>query len=305
VTALRPAEAMGRSPGFESAQSRFGFLLTVPALTAFGLLILGPFLYSLWLALNEYTLTSARPTFVGLRNIEKLAADPFFWQSWRTTVLFVVLTTAATTLLGASYALLINEPFRGRALVRAASLLPWVLPSTVTAFLWVWLFHGQYGVINAGLLSLGLIDRPLFWLSDPAGAMLSVIVAKAWLSTPVVMLFVLAALQTLPDEQVEAARIDGAGDMAVVRFVVLPHIRRTLGIVVVLQAMGNLQMFDVIYAMTSGGPVRATTVLSIEVYRRAFESWDLGMAAAVGVYWFATIAIVAVFYLRMLLKDDA
>jgi multiple sugar transport system permease protein len=289
---------------FEAAQRRFGFLLTVPAAIAFCILILEPFLNSLWLALNEYNLASDKPRFVGLQNIAKLAGDPYFWQSWRTTLVFVIITTFATTVLGTAYALLMNEPFRGRSVVRAASLLPWVLPSTVTAFLWVWMFHGQYGIINAGLLSVGIIDRPLFWLSDPAGAMLSVIVAKAWLSTPVVMLFVLAALQTLPDEQVEAARIDGATDFAVIRYIVIPHISRTLGIVIVLQAMGNLQMFDVIYAMTSGGPVRATTVLSIEVYRRAFENWDLGMAAAIGLFWFATIASVAIFYLRLLLKDE-
>jgi multiple sugar transport system permease protein len=297
-----PAVAAGKD--FEAAQRRFGFLLTVPALIAFCILILEPFLNSLWLALNEYNLASDRPRFVGLQNIAKLAGDPYFWQSWRTTLVFVIITTFATTVLGTAYALLMNEPFRGRAVVRAASLLPWVLPSTVTAFLWVWMFHGQYGIINAGLLSLGIIDRPLFWLSDPAGAMLSVIVAKAWLSTPVVMLFVLAALQTLPDEQVEAARIDGAEDFAVIRYIVIPHISRTLGIVIVLQAMGNLQMFDVIYAMTSGGPVRATTVLSIEVYRRAFESWDLGLAAAIGLFWFATIASVAIFYLRLLFRDE-
>jgi multiple sugar transport system permease protein len=289
---------------FEAAQRRFGFLLTVPAAIAFGILILEPFLNSLWLALNEYSLASDKPRFVGLQNIVKLAGDPYFWQSWRTTLVFVIITTFATTVLGTAYALLMNEPFRGRSLIRAASLLPWVLPSTVTAFLWVWMFHGQYGIINAGLLSVGLIDRPLFWLSDPNGAMLSVIVAKAWLSTPIVMLFVLAALQTLPDEQVEAARIDGATDYAVIRYIVIPHISRTLGIVIVLQAMGNLQMFDVIYAMTSGGPVRATTVLSIEVYRRAFESWDLGLAAAIGLFWFATIASVAIFYLRLLFRDE-
>jgi multiple sugar transport system permease protein len=289
---------------FEAAQRRFGFLLTVPAAIAFGILILEPFLNSLWLALNEYNLASDKPRFVGLQNIVKLAGDPYFWQSWHTTLVFVIITTFATTVLGTSYALLMNEPFRGRSLIRAASLLPWVLPSTVTAFLWVWMFHGQYGIINAGLLSVGLIDRPLFWLSDPNGAMLSVIVAKAWLSTPIVMLFVLAALQTLPDEQVEAARIDGATDYAVIRYIVIPHISRTLGIVIVLQAMGNLQMFDVIYAMTSGGPVRATTVLSIEVYRRAFESWDLGLAAAIGLFWFATIASVAIFYLRLLFRDE-
>jgi multiple sugar transport system permease protein len=292
-----------RNAPFEATQSRFGLLLTVPATLAFCTLILGPFLNSLWLAFHEYRLTSAEPIFVGLRNLQALSRDPYFWQSWWNTLVFVACTTLLTTLLGTLYALLLNEAFPGRTLVRSASLLPWVLPSTVTAFLWSWMLNGQYGVVNAALISAGVIDGPVFWLSNAAGAMMSVVIGKAWLSTPVVMLFVLAALQSVPPEQIEAARIDGATDFAVVRYIILPYLRRTLGIVAVLQAMSNLQTFDIIYAMTAGGPVRATTVLSIEVYRRAFENWDLGMAAAIGIVWFASIAAFALPYLRMLLKD--
>jgi multiple sugar transport system permease protein len=299
----RPAKERGSD--IEAAQCRFGLILALPAIVVFCVLILGPFLNSLWLAFHEYRLTSEFPTFVGLRNLAALTGDLYFWQAWRNTLVFVTITTTLTTCLGTVYALLLNEALPGRALIRSASLLPWVLPSTVTAFLWSWLFHGQYGVINAGLLSAGLIDGPVFWLSSSAGAMAGVILAKSWLSTPVVFLFVLAALQSVPHDQIEAARIDCAGDFAVIRHVVMPHIRRTIGIVVVLQAMANLQTFDVIYAMTAGGPVRATTVLSIEVYRRAFESWDLGMASAIGIIWFLTIAMFAITYLRMLLQEAA
>jgi multiple sugar transport system permease protein len=281
-----------------------GLLLTLPALVLFGALILWPFLSSLWLAFHKYTLSSPAPEFNGVSNLIALWRDAYFWQSWLTTLVFVAITTALTTALGSLHALLLNEPIRGRAIIRAASLLPWVMPSTVTAFLWAWIFHGQYGVLNAALLKVGIIGQPVFWLSTSGGAMAAVILAKVWLSTPVVMLFILAALQTLPQEQVEAARIDGARDTAVIRYVVVPHIRRTLAIVFVLQAMGNLQMFDVVYAMTAGGPVRATTLLSIEVYRRAFEQWDIGMAAAIGLIWFATIAVLAVQYLRVLLGKE-
>jgi multiple sugar transport system permease protein len=276
----------------------------LPALALFSSLILWPFLSSLWLAFNRYTLSSSSPEFNGFANLVALWNDTYFWQSWVTTFVFVLVTTVSTTALGSLYALLLNQPIRGRGLIRAASLLPWVMPSTVTAFLWAWLFHGQYGVVNAALLKLGLITQPIVWLSTSNGAMLAVILAKVWLSTPVVMLFILAALQTLPGEQVEAARIDGAHDTAVIRYIVIPHIKRTLAIVLVLQAMGNLQMFDVVYAMTAGGPVRATTLLSIEVYRRAFEQWDIGMASAVGLIWFATIAVLAVQYLRFLLRRE-
>ncbi|MGK6317332.1 carbohydrate ABC transporter permease [Neorhizobium sp. DT-125] len=294
---------MRRTSSLEAAQHRFGFSLTIPALLAFLVLIFGPFLRSAWLAFHEYLLTSAEPRFIGFANFTKLLSDPGFLLSWQVTAIFVIVTTMVTTVFGTAYALLLNEPMRGRSVIRAASLLPWVLPSTVTALLWSWIYNGQYGIINAALLTFGLTDQPIFFLSDNVGAMMSVITAKAWLSTPVVMLFVLAALQSLPQEQVEAARIDGANDYHVIRYIVLPHIKKTLGVIMVLQAMGNLQMFDIIYAMTSGGPVRATTVFSIEVYRRAFENWDLGTASAVGIIWFLTIAVVAVPYLRSLFKD--
>lgn len=294
---------MRKASSLEAAQHRFGFSLTIPALLAFLVLIFGPFLRSAWLAFHEYLLTSTEPKFIGFANFTKLLSDPGFLLSWQVTAVFVVMTTVVTTVFGTAYALLLNEPMRGRSIIRAASLLPWVLPSTVTALLWSWIYNGQYGIINAALLTFGLTEHPIFFLSDNVGAMMSVITAKAWLSTPVVMLFVLAALQSLPQEQVEAARIDGANDFHVIRYIVLPHIKKTLGVIMVLQAMGNLQMFDIIYAMTSGGPVRATTVFSIEVYRRAFENWDLGTASAVGIIWFLTIAIVAVPYLRSLFKD--
>lgn len=294
---------MRKADSLEAAQHRFGFSLTMPALLAFLVLIFGPFLRSAWLAFHEYLLTSTEPRFIGFANFIKLLSDPGFLLSWQVTAVFVVMTTVVTTIFGTAYALLLNEPMRGRSVIRAASLLPWVLPSTVTALLWSWIYNGQYGIINAALLTFGLTEQPIFFLSDNVGAMMSVITAKVWLSTPVVMLFVLAALQSLPQEQVEAARIDGAKDFHVIRYIVLPHIKKTLGVIMVLQAMGNLQMFDIIYAMTSGGPVRATTVFSIEVYRRAFENWDLGTASAVGIIWFLTIAFVAIPYLRSLFKD--
>src|SRR5262245_47304390 len=128
------SRAAARSGGLGRAQAWFGFALTTPALTGFTVLILGPFLASVWLAFHEYRIDSAVPVFNGTRNLEMLWGQSTFWQSWRTTVLYVALTTSLTAFLGTLYALFLNEPFRGRSVLRAASLLPWVLPSTVTAF---------------------------------------------------------------------------------------------------------------------------------------------------------------------------
>jgi multiple sugar transport system permease protein len=288
---------------FRQAESRFGFLIVLPAVITFAAVILYPFLNSVRLAFYRSTLTFPEPVFRGLDNFSRLFADPAFHESWMRTVLFVALTTGLTVWLGLVWAIVLNQSFRGHKLLRSLSLLPWVMPSTVTAFLWAWLLHGQVGLLNAALIALGVIDTPIVWLASSSGAMAAVVVAKAWLSTALVMTFLLAALQSLPMELVEAARIDGARDRQVIRHIVLPHLRNTLIVVIVLQAMGNLQQIDVIYAMTGGGPVRATSVLSIEVYRTAFQSWNIGLAAAIGVVWFITISIPAAIYLRNVFRQ--
>jgi multiple sugar transport system permease protein len=132
--------------------------------------------------------------------------------------------------------------------------------------------------------------------------MTAIVITKVWLSIPLYMSFFLAGLQGLDREQVDAARVDGAGNWPILRDHVLPHLKPVLLVVVVLGMIGNLQQFDTIYALTGGGPVRATTVLSIEVYRRAFDQWDVGMASAIGLLWVVTILPAAYVYLRHLLK---
>lgn len=293
-----------RRGGLKAQERRTGFLLLLPALFAFGLVILWPFLQSLRLSLYKYTIDMDRPAFVGLDNFVRLLSDPSMATVWFNTLVFVVCTTAVTFILGLAWALMMNQPFRGRGFVRAASLLPWVLPSTVTAFLAAWIFNGQYGVLNALLINVGLINEPVSWLAEEHGAMAAVIVTKAWLSVPLFMAFFLAGLQGVSQDQVDAARVDGCHNWGVLRHVVLPHLAPTMIIVTILGAMGNLQAFDVIYALTQGGPIKATTMLSVEVYKQAFQNWDMGTACAVGVIWFTTIAIPTVFYLRILFKRE-
>jgi multiple sugar transport system permease protein len=308
ATDLSPAPMPARiSPhavrgGLMAGQRRLGMLLLLPAAAAFGFVILYPFLQALALSLFEYTLETPAPRFIGLANFAKIAATTDVWQAFVTTAIYVVFTTAGTLVLGLGWALILNQPFRGRGVLRSLSLLPWVLPSTVSAFVWGWIFNSRYGVLNALLLELGLIDMPQAWLSTPAGAMTAIIITKIWLSIPLFMAFFLAGLQNMDREQIDAARVDGANNWAVLRDHVLPHLRPVLIVVVVLGVIGNLQQFDTIYALTGGGPVRATAVLSVEVYRRAFEQWDVGFASAIGVLWVATLLPPAFLYLRMLVK---
>jgi multiple sugar transport system permease protein len=301
--ARQPVRDAPRPGGLARAQARFGVLLALPAMAVFGAVILFPFLDSLRRAFYEDTLMTTEPTFIGFGNFEQLWEDGTIVGTWVVTVVFVVLATAATFALGLAWAIVLNERFRGRTLVRALSLLPWVLPSTVVAFLWAWLLNGQYGVLNAVLLTFGILDEPVAWLATSQGAMAGVVAAKTWLSIPLFAAFILAGLQSLPREQVEAARIDGAGNWHVFRHVAWPHLRPTIAVLLVLGALGNLQQFDVIYAMTGGGPVRATTVMSVEVQRQAFQAWNLGLAAAVGVVWFLTIVGPAYLRLRGIMRE--
>jgi multiple sugar transport system permease protein len=304
---LKPAAVLRVSPlaekgGLKARERRVGWLFLAPALTAFALVILYPFLNALGLAFTRSNLQTPEPVFIGLDNFRTILASPEIMGSFVTTFVYVVCVTVGTVILGLAWALILNQPFRGQTALRALSLIPWVLPSTVTAFVWGWIFNSRFGVLNAVMVSVGAIPYPTAWLSTTGGAMTAIVITKIWFSIPLFMSFFLAGLQSLDKEQIDAARVDGAGNFAVLRDHILPHLRPVLLVVVVLGVIGNLQHFDTVYALTGGGPVRATSVLSIEVYRRAFDQWDIGMASAVGLLWVATIMPAAYFYLRQLLK---
>lgn len=277
-------------------------LFLVPALVAYVVVIAWPFAQSVSTSLYELTLLNPTPHFVGLGNFRQILADPNLLRAWLTSLGFVLATTTTSTLLGLCWALLMQQPFWARGFLRAASLVCWVLPSTVTAFLWSWILNGRYGILNAALLGLGAIEQPVAWLSDTSGARAAIVVAKTWLSIPLMMTFFLSGIQTLSKEQLEAARVDGASNRHLLRHVVLPHLKPTLAIVALIAAIGNIHQFDVIFALTSGGPVRATTTLSIEVYKQAFENWDMGIAAAIGVIYVISVLPPAWAYLRRMVR---
>jgi multiple sugar transport system permease protein len=298
---LRVSSAARRG-GLKAGERRIGWLFLLPALTAFTLVIAFPFVRALGYAFTRYDLQTPSPVYVGLDNFRAILSSPEVVGAFATTAVYVGLATVFTVLIGLGWAILLNQTFRGRTALRALSLLPWVLPSTVCAFVWGWIFNSRYGVLNAVLLEAGLIPFPTAWLSTSTGAMVAIVVTKVWLSIPPYMMFFLAGLQGMDREQIDAARVDGAGNWPILRDHILPHLKPVLLVVVVLGIIGNLQQFDTIYALTGGGPVRATTVLSIEVYRRAFDQWDIGMASAIGLLWVATILPAAYVYLRHLLK---
>ena len=297
--------ASGRKRGsLKRADRLFAYAILVPAMIAFGVMVAYPFIDAMSMAFYQYTIYDMEPTFIGFDNFVTILTDPYVLGSWVTTAIFVVGTTLLTMVLGLCWALLMYQDFRGRGVLRTMTLLPWILPSTVSAFIWAWMLNGKYGIVNVMLLSMGIISDPVQFLSNDVGAMMAVILTRSWISIPLFMSFFLAGLQGMDFQQIEAARIVGASNFTIVRRLILPHLKPVFLVTGALGMIGNLQQFDIIYALTGGGPVRATSVLSIEVFRQAFENWDLGMASAIGVLWVFTLMPIVVYYLRSLFKED-
>lgn len=284
-------------------ESQFGFLLLLPALLIFSFIIFYPFVNSLLMSFTDQSLLKPEREFVGLQNFFEIFTNPNFPGVLKNTLIFVAGGTLLPFTMGLIWAILLNQGMKGSEVLRAVTLVCWIVPSTAISFLWMWIFQAHFGVFNALLQALGLIEENINWLGQTGTAMFVVIIAKTWQTMPWFMAFLLGGLQGVPEDQVEAARIDGANNWRVLRDVVLPNMKMIISIVLILGTIQSLQHFDLIWVMTQGGPARSTTTLSIEVYRHAFENWDLGMAAAIGTIWVLIVSVFSVFYIRNMKED--
>ena len=289
---------MQRLANRSGSESRIGFMLAVPALLVFGFIVLYPFINSIVMSFTNRSLIRRTSGFVGFSNYSIVFSDPNFPMVLRNTFVFVVLGTLLPFFGGFMWALILNQKFRGSEIIRGLTLVCWIIPSTSIAFLWMWIFHGHYGILNHFLMSLGIIKDKITWLGHPNTALFGVIIAKTWQTLPWNMAFILSGLQAVRMEIVESARIDGAGNVRVFWSVVVPEIKDVLMIILLLGTIGSLQHFDLLWVMTEGGPARATTTLSVEVYTRAFVNFRLGQAATVGTVWVIILSFVGFFYLR-------
>jgi len=272
-----------------------------PAALVILLIVAYPLARALWLSVHDVILTSpGQADFVGLSNFTHELSSPDFWAAVQRSLFFTIASTSIELVLGIGLALLMVQPLRLRWLLRSLVILPWALPTIVNALMWRWIANAEYGALNALLLQGGLIDSYQQWLSNPATAMWMVIVADAWKMTPLVAILVLAALQGISREHVEAARVDGAGALATFRFVILPLLTPTLLIVLVLRTMEAFKVFDIVWIMTNGGPANETQTIAIYAYQTAYRSYDFGRGAALGYLIALAIMVLAAIYLRLL-----
>ena len=281
-----------------------GFLLIVPGLAVFVAIILYPFVDAILMSFTNRSMLSPEYDVVGLTNYMKVFKDPYFGKTLMTTLAFVLGSTILPFTLGLIWAIVLNQGCRGAEFLRGVTLVNWIIPGTAIGFLWSWIFNGQYGILNSILEALGILETGIPWLGQTNTALLCVVIARTWQMLPWYMAFLLGGLQSVSLEQVEAAHIDGANNWKTFWKIILPGMKQTAILVFILGLIGNLQHFDLPWTMVQGGPARATTTLSIEVYTTAFKNWNMGKAATVGTIWAVLLAGFSILYLRKVNDPD-
>jgi multiple sugar transport system permease protein len=275
-----------------------GILLAIPAMAVFFVIILYPFINSIFMSFTDRTLLSPAVAFTGLENYARLFKANDFFVILKNTVVFVICATLLPFILGFIWAVILNTKFRFSELLRGMTLVNWIIPGVAIGFLWMWIFHGEYGVLNGFLRFLGISRENINWLGRTETAMIGVAVARTWQMLPWYMAFLLGGLQGVSPDQLEAARMDGAGNLRSFFYIILPEMKGIISVVLILGTIGNLQHFDLIWVMTEGGPARATTTLSVEVYRNAFKYYNMGQAAAIGSVWALLLGCFSFIYVR-------
>jgi multiple sugar transport system permease protein len=253
------------------------YLLNAPAALLIAGLVLYPVGYSLWISLHRYNLK--RPgafPFVGVDNYLAVFRASDFWHAFGVTAVFSALSVAGVLLVGTAVALVANESFRGRGLLRAFILVPWAIPPVVNGLMWQWIFNSKVGAFNGLLYSLGLIDSYRSWLLEPTTAMLVLVFAHVWNQAPFAAIVLLAGLQAIPGDLYDAARVDRAGVVQRFRRITIPWLLHPILIVMILQTIIAFRVFDIIYVMTGGGPGTATTVLAWLAFQASFVGLDFG-----------------------------
>jgi multiple sugar transport system permease protein len=283
-------------------EQRQAWVLLAPMLLVMLLLTAWPLLRTIWLSFTDAALIGSgeTPAWIGLENYLYALSDPDFRASiWR-TLYFTLVSVTFEGVIGVLVALLLNQKFVGRNVLRVLVILPWALPTIVNAMMWRLNFNPDYGSINALLSQLGIIDGYRSWLGSPDAALNAVMFADIWKNYPLVTLLVLAALQSIPEDLFEAARLDGASAWRRFRAITFPAIVAPLGVALVLRTIDAFKIFDIIYVMTRGGPVDSTKTLSFFVYQESFSYLRAGSGAAYAILMTLMCALLITLYLLML-----
>ena len=303
ATIARPAPVEGRPDtlrGLLEREGVFSWLMLAPGILFLLAFVAYPFFYGIFLSLQDRRVASPG-VFVGLANFQSLAHDPVFWQVTSNTLMYVAITTILKLSGGLGMALVMNQKFRARNLVRASLLLPFIVPTALSTVAWMWILDPTFSVVNWVLVHAGIIGSGFSWLGNASLAMWSLIVVNTWRGTPFYGITLLAGLQTISPDLYEAAAIDGASVTQRFLYVTLPVIKPVLIIVTMFSVIFTFGDFQLIYALTHGGPANATHVFSTWSFDIGMSAGQLGMGAAVALAILPALAVLIVgltIYLR-------
>ncbi|WEK05986.1 MAG: sugar ABC transporter permease [Candidatus Devosia phytovorans] len=286
-----------------SLRDGIGFdLILVGAAMLFLLALAGlPLVYNVLMSFQQvdmFTLGSLLRPFAGFANYVAVVAQPEFWLVTKNTLIFVFASMAGQFVIGFALAIFFAQNFPGASTIRGLFLVSWVMPGLVVGAIWSWILAGDFGVFNAILKSLGLIQATVFWKSDPNFALWSVVIANIWLGLAFNMLLLSVGLAAIPRDLYEAAELDGANAFQRFWTITLPMMRSTIGAVLSLGLIGTLQQFDLFPALTEGGPANTSTVAGYWAWQMSFQLYDFAKGATISVMMFVLVLFASVVYVR-------
>ena len=297
---LRSSIQPKKSSGLKKLQ---GSAFIMPTLAVLLIIITYPLFYGGYISLFNTNLVN-RWEFVGLKYYLQILQDQEFYESVWITLRYTILVVAGHFILGMICATIINKPFRGRLFFRTILLLPWVMPDVSIALIFKWILNPVYGIANQILQDMSLISAPIEWFSAGTTAFFSVVMISIWKGYPLIMLLVLAGLQSISENLTEAARIDGANRWQVQRYIILPGLKPVMLSSLILDTVWWFKHFTIVWITTNGGPNGATNLLSINIFKEAFDNLRFGKAAALAVLVFFICYVIGVVY-RKVLDDEA
>ena len=299
--AAEERRSLGKTVPLSASRVRSAWLFLTPMILLMVLVAGWPLARTLWFSITDADLKDlSAAKVIGLDNYfgaYGVLADPDWWRAVVNTLTFAAISVALETALGLVVALVLDADFPGRTLVRTAVLIPWAIPTIVSAKMWAWMMNDQFGVLNHILLSLHLVGHPLAFTADPALAMPSVILVDVWKTTPFMALLILAALQMLPTDCYEAARVDGVSPLKVFFRVTLPLIRPALMVAVIFRALDALRVFDLIYVLTSNS--KETMSMSVYARQQLVDFQQVGFGSAASTLLFFMVALCTAAYITL------
>ena len=280
-----------------------GYLFISPTTVALLLLVIYPIVYGIVISVFNTNLIN-KWDFVGFKYFIDTLFSRRFHQSLAATFHFTFFTVIGNFIVGVTLAVILNKNLPFSTFFKTVLIVPWLFPEVVVGLLWKWMFNSIYGIINHFLSLVNIIDQPVTWLGNPDTAPWAIVITAIWKGYPIVMIFVLAGLQTIPRELYEAANLDGASKIQTFFFITIPMIKPILLVTLVLETVWWLKHFTLIWLLTQGGPVNATNVVSISIFRSAFESFRFGQASATAVLVFFICIFISKLYKTLISENE-